>query len=228
MSSKTVLPVVIPKSGRVTLGGVKQQRDTFALDVKNQSLSDIRKWSIDILNDSLVEQDKLSNKPSSITIDRKPNRPIKAFDREGEILFGNVLQRGLIRQVEIELKKAILKATDIDTGRLSDISSSWDWFYYDGRSKRRKVQPESIKSLSGSQRLTLIPNVEYAGWANTMAKRKREGKRPTGFMAAVSKKLRRSVNFRGSFSVFVTFIDTPESTDKRVPVLNIQSKRGGK
>lgn len=211
-------PVVVPKRRTIRLGGEKSVRETFSIDLGLQSHADIRQWGKNILSENLVEQGSIGNKPTLIAIDKSKTRPISKFYQHGLITFGVGMQRAIISQVQIELSKSIRRSTEIDTGKLEDIGGQWSWFYVSKTGSVKRVNPYSIKTLSGKERLMLSPNTDYAGFANSVVYKK-EGK---GFMGRTAEKLRRSRLFKTGFTIYVGFIKTPYMD--RAPVLFIRSK----
>lgn len=191
-------PLVVRKRTTTRLGGEKSAKDTFNVQMDKQSIADIEQWGENLLMDALVEQDKLKNKPTLIVIDKSKNKPIQAFKKRGEINFGGEMQRAMIRIVEIELGKAINRALEIDTGKLEDIMVTWEWYFFDESGESKNVNPMSVKTLSGKQRLALIPNINYAAYANQVAYRERG----IGFLGDAAKRLRRKRQFKTGFSVY--------------------------
>lgn len=191
-------PNVIQTRRNVNLAGVKSKRDTFSFELEKQSLADIAAWGVDILIDNVDEQATIKNKPTLVYIDKSKSKPIKDFKKRGVINFGGEIQRALIRITEIELRKAILRATEVDTGDLSDVGVTWQWYFFDESGTSKRVNPMSIKTLSGKQRLALIPDLEYAGHANSKAYQERG----IGFLGDSAKRLRRKTAFKGGFTVY--------------------------
>lgn len=211
-------PLVVPKRTTTRLGGEKSAKDTFNVQMDKQSIADIEQWGENLLMDALVEQDRIKNKPTLIVIDKSKNKPIQAFKKRGEINFGGEMQRAMIRIVEIELGKAINRALEIDTGKLEDIMVTWEWYFFDESGESKNVNPMSVKTLSGKQRLALIPNINYAAYANQVAYRERG----IGFLGDAAKRLRRKRQFKTGFSVYAQIF---QGDGDPIPSLFIRSVR---
>lgn len=220
------LPLVVEKIKTVKLGGAASilQRQEFAVDLKNQVVADIQNAIIEITIEQVDIQDRLQNPPSSIAVDNSTTTKITDVRAKIEMSFGNQLQAGALRQVELQLSRAIIRATHPRTGKLENMSN-WEWLHITDKGAK-VVNAKTLDVIGIDEKLYLRPKLAYAGLVNSLIA-KRDG---TGFMGTASQKVKRSRFFK-LFSIYAATTKAFMSPSEYMsnigsPVIVVRPRRG--
>jgi hypothetical protein len=221
------MPLVVPKSRTVNIGGQQRTtRQTLAMDIVAQSKADLHSMLVGIAGEDTAQQEKLGNPPQLVEVDNRTNKPLDQAVAKIVVLFGTVLAKAAMRMVETELRQAIARSTYSRSGRLLDVSGSWEWRYIpNGGVARVVTSANPPTSFSRGDFLTLVPvQVPYASSVNrkvaqsgrlnahtsSIARRGANKGRPAkssqnlGFLAATTRALRRRSEFK-QFTVRAEF-----------------------
>lgn len=220
-------PTVIPRTRTVNLGGQTMTRERFDQEIAAQSLSDIRAYMRQLVEDDTDEQIRLGNPPQLLEVDSRTGKLLADIQRRAVVTFGTALPKAAMRIIEQALFEAIAKTTEERTGTLSN-PSNWSWFYDDGNGRPVVVRsPEQIKAFGPRARLVLKPvGVPWAAVVNARVSKggalsiagkttkKNQTARPAkknqklGFMAWAARTVKKRSEFR-QFSVYVAFTNRP-------------------
>lgn len=219
------LPPGVPKVREVYIGsgagGVTTVRqETFEHDVSKLSEHDIRQMMLEIVGREVNEQATLGNKPNIVLVDRR-QKPLQYVDKRIDILFGVTITPHQLRNVEVEVFRAIRESTDRITGALRN-RANWTWLIYRNR-KVQAITPTTRLMLGPGEALVFVPlHVPHASVANaaivgggrgfnyktttaTGRQQKKASKRNRnlGFMGYAARMSRRHLP---AFNVFVSFV----------------------
>ena len=190
-------PLVVPKSRTTAVGGSSIRRDTFEQDVTKQSLADVRNFAKQILEDETKKQDKAGNPPQRVLIDNDPLKRLEELKFKGEVIFGDKIQRLLLKAIEIELSKMILRVFGLkDSGALANVERNWQWTLVRDDKATRVTASTDIGFLGADDYLVLAAKLDYAGVAFS-----RTADTGNGVLRATTSKLRRSTLFKGTYYV---------------------------
>ena len=207
------MPLAVPKTRTVNLGGVVGSRETFGEVIRVQSKADLHSMLVGIATEDTRQQEQLNNPPQIVEVDNRTNKPLDQADRKIVILFGVQLARAAMRMVETELRQAINRSTVSRSGRLGNIGANWEWRYIPkGGSPRIVTAANPPPAFGRGDRLVLVPvNVPYAsavnravansGRMNSHVNKGRKGALPKsaqnlGFLAATTRVVRRRSEFK--------------------------------
>lgn len=219
----TDLPIVVEQRRTQNVGGQKMVRATadIAIDMNKQSSADVRNLIQLITVQETEKQMKLNNPASQITVDNSAAKPLNTVFYKAVVVYGSLLRKLMLKQVEMELSKAIRK-TRYDTGALANMDN-WEWIYVPGKGQAVSKPPSDKDFMPNDARLILRPKLDYAGYAtviywsgrylsrytmrigNIVRKFRRPRPRSNakeGFMAMAAKRLRGSRNFKQAFTVY--------------------------
>ncbi len=74
----------------------------------------------------VIEQQQALNNPATrFFVDKYETTDIRAAKKQVRVVFGNFIERRVIREIEITLRRNIIKNTNTKTGKLSDIRHNW-------------------------------------------------------------------------------------------------------
>jgi hypothetical protein len=183
------MPLVVAPRRAVTLGGERFERETLKVEMATQSLADVRAMLRGITREQGTQQTALGNPPVLLEVDGSTSRPVEAVEKKTVVVFGVTLAASAMRQVEMELTQAIAQATTPRTGRLGDVSSSWQWLFV---RKGQAAQPVSSgsppKAFAPGDALVLAPrDVPYATITNRNVARSGRIKPRAGRKGVVAK-----------------------------------------
>jgi len=223
------LPLVVPKTRIVTLGGSggeSARRATLTADIRAQSLADVHAMLVGITREDTAQQIRIGNPPQLVEVDNKTNVSVENAKRKTVVVFGTTLAKAAMRMVETELQAAISASTRVKTGRLRNMGS-WEWRYIPKGSSARIVSSANPPAaFARGDKLVLVPaSVPYATAVNravansgrlnahTATGRKRKdgstalppkASQNLGFLAATARAVRRRSEFK-QFAVIVEF-----------------------
>jgi hypothetical protein len=213
------MPLVILPRKSTTLGGERVARDRFVVEVQHQSLADVRSMLRGITREQTAQQIALGNPPQILEVDNRTGKRLDDAQRKTVVLFGTFLAAAAMREVEIELAGAIARATTAHSGRLGNVTASWQWlFIAKGRAPRLVSAGTPPKSFASGDQLVLIPhavpyatltnrNVARGGRLNATARKGSKtarAKQNRGFLFTAAEGARRRATF-AQFSVRVVF-----------------------
>lgn len=211
----------------------------LAIDIDNQSLSDIHTLIANIVVDETDKQIRINNPPTRFEVNRREGRPDGKPIRNVQVLYGTELASRLMSVVEIELAKHIrLMTTKNHPLRVA----RWQWFYLPFKGRKKAVEPHTIKSFGFMDQLVLVPQTHLAGMADFeaanygQARWKGDKRRATakgnkqGFVGRTAQRLKRK-NIFANFSLYGTFTQKYAYSGERYkhgsPILIIVAKRIG-
>lgn len=238
------------------IGDLTGRRDSIALDLAEISRDSINRALRVVIASETAAQIRLDNPPQVMTVDNASGKPLEQAERKVVVLFGTVLARAAMATLESTLRASILASTTARTGRLSDVSASWEWRLIRGGkngSSRVISSPEEIKGFGFNDRLVLTPRapLNYAWIVNSLVARSgrlavktrgKRGKKGTaefqskrlsnlGFIAATAVAIRKHPAFR-DFSVHAAFTRRYGVSDEigphGTPYFTIRPKRRGR
>lgn len=225
------MPLVIPKTRTVNVGGGEALRRTFNLsdDIRAQSIKDVQSMIIGITREQVGIQMRLQNPPQVAEVDNRTNKPLEEVKSKSVVLFGVALAAAAMRLVESELRQAINRSTRIRSGKLQDVGGAWQWrFVRKGGASSVVSSASGPPSFQRGDRLVLVPaHVPYATAVNRAvarsgrlnahnAPKQRKNGKPAkqskasqnlGFLATATRALRRNTVFK-QFAVLVEFTKT--------------------
>src|SRR6188474_1054203 len=115
------MPLVVPKSRTVNLGGQALTRQTLAMEIQAQTKADLHSMLVGITREDTAQQVAMGNPPQIVEVDNRTNKPVDQASAKVVVLFGVQLAAAAMRMVETELRQAISKSTTARSGRLSNI-----------------------------------------------------------------------------------------------------------
>jgi hypothetical protein len=211
------LPTVVPKTR--TIAGEQVGRERLAVEMSTQSLADVRTMIKKITRDVTTQQIALGNPPQILEVDGHSAGNVEGVKFKTVVTYGTTLTAAAMRMVEIELRAAIARSTRVYSGRLVDVTTTWQWrFIPKGGGMRVLTSATPPPSFSQGDILTLVPiEVPYATLTNRNVARSgrlnakpRKGKSPpkaqqnVGFLGTAARLVRRRSDFK-QFSVKVEF-----------------------
>jgi hypothetical protein len=214
------LPTVIPRTRTTTLGGQAAGSERFLVEMQTQSLADVRQMVKDITAQVTAEQMSLGNPPTLLQVDGTTGKPLEQVDKRTSVLYGTVLAGAAMREVEMDLRAAILQSTEVHSGRLADITGSWEWLYIPkGGAPRAVAAGTDLPAFAMGDQLVLVPrqvpyatitnrNVARGGSLNNMNRAHRgnvaKSRQNRGFLFWAAQSVRRRSAFK-FFRVHVVF-----------------------
>lgn len=217
------MPLVVPKSRSVNLGGMAGTRQTLSAEINAQSLADLHSMLVGITREEAANQARLGNPAQLVEVDNRTNKPVDQVKVKVVVLFGVALAAAAMRMVETELRQAIARSTRARTGRLQNVGASWEWRFVPRGGAARVVSSASPPpTFQQGDRLVLVPaRVPYASAVNRAVANSgrlnahNRGKRSTpprasqnlGFLATATRAVRRRSEFK-QFAVLVEFTRT--------------------
>jgi len=225
-------PLVIPRRRVIRVGGqAVAERETIAIEIEKQILSDVRHLLKEITIEEVIQQDRLGNESTRLAVDNKETKPLKYAQRKTEVDFGNFIDMLVIRTIERELRSAIRRTTQKRTGKLQDLNN-WEWVIFKKKGSRGKViTPNGKTLLEQGTKLVLRPTsrIAYVSWANywvaqggqsfTPTRGKNKGITRTinqGFMAQSIGKLKRNRLFK-KYTIWISFSKKYQVTGDTYP-----------
>jgi hypothetical protein len=229
------MPLVVPKSRTVTLGGASLARVTITEELNAQYKADVHSALVGITREETAQQIRLDNPPQLLEVDDRTNKPVDQAERKVVVLFGTFLSRAAMQMVENALRSAIANSTNARSGRLRDVASSWEWRFIPAGGSARKVSAANPPTtLARGDRLVLVPvNVPYATAVNRSVLHGRpgvlkgrlrtggRGTRDSGFLAAATRDVKRRAEFK-QFAIYAEF-----TTAHAIPGEVYAFERGG-
>jgi hypothetical protein len=208
-------PLVVPKTRTVNIGGQSYTKERLSQEIDAQSRADVQAMIRNITAADTAEQIRIGNPPQLLEVDNLSGKQLRAVQKKSVVLFGTLLAGAAMRMAEQELRANILKTTNVHTGRLSSITSAWEWrFIPRGGAARVIRSPGQLPSFQAGDMLTLTPvQVPYATLANRNVARsgqlqkkatKRRAAQNLGFLGMTARALRKRPEFR-QFAVSVDF-----------------------
>lgn len=217
------LPLVVPKSRAVNLGGMAGVRTTLTSEINAQSLADLHSILVGITREESANQERLGNPAQLVEVDNRTNKPLDQVKAKTVVLFGVALAAAAMRMVETELRQAISRSTRIRTGTLLDIGGAWEWRFIPRGGVARVVSSASPPpAFQRGDRLVLVPvHVPYATAVNRAVANggrlnahnaPKRGRNPRaarsaqnlGFLATATRAVKRRSEFR-QFAVVAEF-----------------------
>lgn len=193
------IPLKRTRQVRLTGNSIEKMRQDVTSWPADAVRNSLRKFSVKVIG----AQIDLGNEPSEMVVDGTATKPVTQANKVVYVRFGQRLNKGVIRQVELTLARNIKKDTRTVSGKLSNVRSNWHWLLYDRKEggKAKPVNPYSSEftSFKPGQMLLLVPrgvvndDGNYAGSANSA---KKNG---TGFLRKTTKSLNRSPKFRNFY-----------------------------
>lgn len=210
----TLLPLVVPKNRTVTLGDTKFSRERLSEEIEAQSRADVEAIIRDITTRETANQIRLGNPPSVIEIDNSTTKRLAEVQKKSVVIYGTLLAGAAMRMAETELRAAILKTTNVNSGRLSSLSN-WEWRFVPKNGAARVIKSAGqLPSFGSGDKLVLVPvGIPYATMANRNVARsgqiktratKKKAAANMGFLGATARKLRTRTEFR-QFAVIAEF-----------------------
>lgn len=161
------MPLVVPKSKTVTLGGQSFNQVTLGVDISAQSAADVHSILTGIAYEETALQERLSNPPQVVEVDNRTNKPVDDVQAKIVVVYGVQLARTAMRVVEDELRRAIANTTTRRSGRLQNISANWEWRLIQGGRTTVVSSANPPMQFGRGDRLVLVPtNVNYASVVN--------------------------------------------------------------
>ena len=213
------MPVVVPKRRAVTLGGERLASERLLVEMQTQSLADVRAMLRGITFDVTRQQIALGNPPTLLEVDNRTGKRVEDVEKKTVVVYGVTLAASAMREVELELAGAIARATTPRSGRLGNVSTSWQWLFVPKGGAARPVSAGTPpKAFGPGDQLVLVPkdvpyatitnrNVAHGGRLNKPGRRGREPARSRqnrGFLFWAAEGARRRASFK-QFAVFVVF-----------------------
>ena len=180
-------PLVVPKYRQVNLlGDSIALRQTLTLDIRNQTVADVRFLLKAITIDEVDTQQRLGNEANRFAVDGREGKSISDAKCRTEVTFGNALDQVMIRaimksvraQTRLEVGQVIrsapgLKREDISGFRKLSRPSSWEWVIAEGKGAPAKPTNPFADNvqLSFGQSLIYRTISKYMGLANMFAAR---------------------------------------------------------
>jgi len=205
------LPTVIPPTKTVRLGDQQFGRQTFDIELEQQSLADIRALIRDIVTEQTTRQIQLGNPPALLEVDNTTTKGLDQVDKKAVVVYGVTLATAAMRMVEIELAAAIDRGTSSHSGQLRSLQGAWQWLLVPKGGAARPVSAgQPVIAFTQGDVLCLVPKlVPYATMTNRnvarsgrLAPKARKG-RPVstklqnmGFLAAAARVVRRRSEFK--------------------------------
>lgn len=160
-------PIIVPKRSTVRAG---IGRDTFSIDMRNQSASDIRNLMADLMEHDIAEQIKAGSDITAFWVDGRPSTlqdGRKSVKRNMTAFFRTGLQVAqAMAMIERDLFAAISRLTEIRTGALSN-PDNWVW-KKTSNGKSQVVDKTSAGELHIGERIVLgtSPALDHSTVAN--------------------------------------------------------------
>lgn len=213
------MPVVIPPRRAVTLGGERFASERLLVEMQTQSLADVRAMLRGITFEVTRQQIALGNPPTLLEVDNRTGKPVEDVDKKTVVVYGVTLAASAMREVEIELAGAIARATTPHSGRLANVSTSWQWLFIPKGGAARPISSGTPpKAFGAGDQLVLMPkDVPYATITNRnvaaggrlnksgkASKRAARSKQNRGFLFWAAEGARKRAAFK-QFAVFVVF-----------------------
>jgi hypothetical protein len=181
-------PLVIQKREVVPVRLNRQEvakREDFIINVKTQSLEDVRYVLRAVSIQETDKQVRLGNEPNRVVVDNREGKQLRFAQRKIEVFFGDILDQIMLKSLEKALMASIrfavagvlkntpgLRPDQISGIRALASGQSWEWRYSPGRgSPARKVNPYRIGAMPAGAFLVYMPTNAYAGLANMLAAR---------------------------------------------------------
>jgi len=210
---------VIQPRRTVTLGGEQAGREMFRVELQKQSLADVRSCIRFIAIEQTAQQIALGNPPQVLTVDGRTNKSLDDVGKQVVIVYGVALAASAMREVELELAGAIARSTRVHSGRLSNLSTSWQWMFVPKGGTAHAISAANPPAAFGAgDQLVLLPKdvpyatitnraVALAGKLNPKGKAGRrvaKSRQNRGFLATATAAVRAKSAFK-QFSVATVF-----------------------
>ncbi|HXD04889.1 MAG TPA: hypothetical protein VN680_02490 [Burkholderiaceae bacterium] len=214
------MPLVIPQKS-VRFGNDRATRQTLPMEIVAQTKADLHSMLVGITREDTAQQIALGNDPQLVEVDSHTNKPLDEAKMRIVVLFGVQLARAAMGMVEAELRGAISRSTTSISGKLVNVSASWQWRYIPKGGIARTLTAGSAPPAFGrGDKLVLVPvgvpyatavnrAVRHSGRIKAAERGRKKGSTSTqnvGFLSKAATALKRRNEFK-QFKVIAEFTE---------------------